>query len=350
MSKPRYHAPSKILIIRFGSLGDIVHGLPAQQELHRLWPEAEIHWLAEKPYESLLDTVPFISRVWTSQLKKWKKSFTGIGHISRLIRELRIENFDLIYDFQGLIKSAVTARLAGGGKTVGFNKSLLREKAARFFYSNPTPLEPGNRHQVEYALDLACPPRFQGKAFAAIDFQYPRKCIEYIDREFEKLGIREAPVLLNPGAAWETKRWEINRFVKLAEMIREAGYPVIYTIGPGEDHLLERARELSSVPVNSFPTSIVQLSALCSRSGLMVAGDTGPLHLAVASGTPTVAVLGPAHAWRTGPFNPDDEIVQHKRPCPRPYSRTCPDHFCMDISVEKVFDAVMKRINKGART
>ena len=347
MSKSTLQTPSKILIIRFGSLGDIVHGLPAQQELHRLWPDAEIHWLAEKPYKPLLETVPFISRIWTSQLKLWRSSFSGIGQITRLIRGLRNEHFDLIYDFQGLLKSAVTAGLAGGGNSIGFDKSLLREKASRFFYSSPTPLEPGNRHQVEYALDLVNPPRFQGKASAVIYFQYPRQTIEYLERELAKIGVSSPPVLLNPGAAWETKRWDADRFVKLAELIQEAGYPVIYTIGPGEEPLLEEARELSPLPVNSFSTSIVQLSALCSRSLLMVAGDTGPLHLAVASGTPTVAILGPAHAWRTGPFNPKDEIVQHERLCPRPYSRTCPDHFCMDISVEKVFDAVMRRIKKG---
>ena len=350
MSKSNSPSPAKILIIRFGSLGDIVHGLPAQQELHRLWPEAEIHWLAEKPYQPLLDTVPFINKIWTSQLKKWRKTPSGIGHLKRLIMGLRAERFDLIYDFQGLLKSAITARLSGGGRSLGFNKSLLREKAARFFYTDPIYLEPGNRHQVEYALDLVCPPRFRGKASAAIDFHYPPECVEYLDQELKKLGINAPPVLLNPGAAWETKRWDINRFVKLAEKIQAAGYPVIYTTGPGENHLLEKARELSSARVNSFPTSIVQLSALCSRSALMVAGDTGPLHLAVASGTPTVAILGPAHAWRTGPYNPLDIIVKHERPCPRPYSRTCPDaeHFCMDICVEKVFDAVMKRINKRA--
>ncbi len=347
MSKSTFHTPSKILVIRFGSLGDIVHGLPAQQELHRLWPDAEIHWLAEKPYKALLETVPFISRVWTSQLKLWRSSFSGIGKIAQLIRQLRNERFDLIYDFQGLLKSAVTARLAGGASSIGFDKPLLREKASRFFYSSPTHLEPGNRHQVEYTLDLVKPPRFQGKASAVIDFKYPRPIIEYLEQELDKTGVSSPPVLLNPGAAWETKRWGINRFVKLAELIQEAGYPVIYTIGPGEEPLLEKARELSSLPVHSFPTSIVQLSALCSLSRLMVAGDTGPLHLAVASGTPTVAILGPAHAWRTGPFNPEDEIVRHERLCPRPYSRTCSDHFCMDIPVEKVFNAVMKRIDKG---
>lgn len=325
-----------------------MHGLPAQQELHRLWPNAEIHWLAEHPYRPLLEMVPFINRVWTARLKEWRKSFRGIRKLASLVKALRNEEYDLVYDFQGLLKSAVMSRLAGGKSSMGFDKPLLRETAARFFYSDPTPLEEGERHQVEYALDLVNPPRFHGRVSAAIDFIYPPGCEAYINSELEKAGINSPPVLLNPGAAWETKRWDVERFVRLAEKIQEAGYPVVYTTGPGEEHLLEAARRLSSLPVISFPTTITQLSSLCSRSRLMVAGDTGPLHLAVASGAPTVAILGPAHAWRTGPFNPMDETVQHERPCPRPYSRTCENHFCMDIPVEKVFEAVMRRIGKGA--
>jgi len=344
MNDPVSPRTPKILIVRFGSLGDIVHALPAMQELHRIHPEAEIHWLAEEPYRPLLETVPHLHRVWTSRMKKWRKQLRGIGCYRDLVRRLRAEKFDLVYDFQGLIKSAATAWLAGGKETIGFERELLREKAARIFYSRPTALEPGQRHQVEYALDLVRPPRFQGRSSAAIGFRYPAECLDYVDRELRKAGIESPPVLLNPGAAWETKRWDIGRFAKLGELISGAGYPVIYTIGPGEEQLLEEARRLSALPVRSFPTSMVQLSALCSRSLLMVGGDTGPLHLAVASGTPAVALIGPAHAWRTGPFHPDDEVVSHERPCPHPYSRTCKDHFCMDIPVERVFAAVVRRI------
>ena len=346
MSSSNHRNPEKILIVRFGSLGDIVHGLPAQQELHRKYPEAEIHWLAEAPYRELLETVPFISRVWESRLKKWRKSPSGLRHYAALVKNLRKERFDLVYDFQGLFKSAVTARLARGTETIGFNREWLREPGARHFYSRPISLEPGPRHQVEYALDLVSPPRFRGFTSARIDFRYPPGCLEYLEKQLSRIGTDDAPVLLNPGAAWETKRWDIERFVKLSTLLEREGYPVLYTIGPGEEELLARARDLSPVPVLSFPTSILQLSALCSRSRLMVAGDTGPLHLAVASGTPTIAILGPAHPWRTGPFNPEDIAVTHEKPCPRPYSRTCDDHFCMDIPVEKVLEAALLRLNK----
>jgi len=347
MNNSRATNPSKILIVRFGSLGDIAHGLPAQQELHRKWPEAEIHWLAEKPYKPLLEITPFISRVWTAEMKKWRKKLQGISQFKTLLQQLRAEKFDLVYDFQGLLKSAVTSRLSGGRRIIGFDKSLLREKPARFFYTESRKLEPGNRHQVDYALDLASPPRFKGNASAVINFQYPADCLEYIKQSLSALEINSPPILLNPGAAWVTKRWDPERFVELADKLEKDGYPVVYTTGPGEEELLEAVRQLSSNPVKTFPTTIVQLSALCARAALMVAGDTGPLHLAVASGTPSVAILGPAHSWRTGPFNPRDEVVTHEKSCPRPYSRTCPDHFCMDIPVERVYKAVRRRIAKG---
>lgn len=336
----------KILIVRFGSLGDIVHGLPAAGELDRRYAGARIDWLCERPYQELLESVPFISRVWGADTKKWRKSISGLRSYSRLVKKLREETFDLVYDFQGLMKSALTARLAKGGETIGFDKAQLREKPSRFFYDRPVTIAPGKRHQVEYALDLVSPPRFMGRASARISFKYSTECLNYLKHHLARNKILEPPVLLNPGAAWETKRWELERFVKLGELLQKTGFPVIWTIGPGEEKLLEKARRLSTVPVVSFPTSILQLSALCSRSRLMVAGDTGPLHLAVASGTPTVAILGPALPWRTGPFHPDDEIVMHQKTCPRPYSRTCKDHFCMDISVEDVFTASLRRLEK----
>jgi ADP-heptose:LPS heptosyltransferase len=262
-----------------------------------------------------------------------------------LVGSLRRERFDLAVDFQGLIKSAFLARLSKARKVIGFPRSRLREKAARHFYTSTVPTEHGQRHQVEANLDLVHPPRFPEDASSLIPFAPPEPDCKYVDENLDQLEISR-PILLNPGAGWETKRWAAGRFAELAVKIEEdLGLPTLFTYGPGEEHLIaEVSHTMGPDRVRSFPTSIVQLAALCQRSRMMIAGDTGPLHLAVALATPTVAILGPAFAWRTGPFNPQDKVVCHSRPCPFPYKRECEDHFCMDISAESVFAAVVQRL------
>ena len=155
------------------------------------------------------------------------------------------------------------------------------------------------------------------------------------------------PILINPGAGWVTKRWPMKSYAQLFIKIREElDLPVIFTYGPGEELLIEQIRsEADSYPLATFPTNILQLSALCRCSRLLVGGDTGPLHLAVSLETPTVAILGPTAAWRNGPFNPQDEIIKRDLPCSESYKRTCDQFICMDISVQQVFDAIVRRLD-----
>jgi len=335
----------RILIVRLGSLGDIIHTVPAQQYLAKRHPEAEIHWLVEPPYDQLLSHVPNIKRIWKADTKRWRKDLTSLSEPRALIRELKAQSFDLAIDFQGLVKSALLTRLTGAKRVIGYQRKRLREPLAAWFYNEPTQIEDGQRHHIEYLLDLADPPRFRAQASAEMPLALPAAANRYVDKHLERLQAKN-PILLNPGAGWETKRWPAERFALLGQMVQEKlGIPVIITYGPAEQDLVDLIQKRTQPdPLKAFPTDLLQLAALCCRSRLMVAGDTGPLHLSVALGLPTVAVLGPAHAWRTGPFNRSDVIVQHERPCPHPYKRTCSEHFCMDISVEQVFSGITTRL------
>jgi len=337
----------KILIVRLGSLGDIIHAIPAQQSLCSQLPGVEIHWLTEPPYAELLGNIPGIAKVWIADTKSWRNKFSSFLESRGIFRKLRQERYDVVFDFQGLLKSALLSRLSGSACVAGFAKPWLREKAACYFYTHPVELEVGNKHQVEVCLDLINPPLHTGSADADIHLRVPDNVNAYIEHQLDRLGITE-PVLLNPGAGWSTKRWAIERFARLADLIEtNLQIPVLFTYGPGEESLIdEAAQAMKSEKLRSFPTSILELAALCSRSRLMVAGDTGPMHLAVAMNTSTVALIGPGYSWRTGPFNPLDQTVQHERPCPTPYKRSCRNHFCMDIRVEEVYRAVVTRLSR----
>jgi len=333
----------KILIVRLGSLGDIVHTLPAQQSLHHCLPDAEIHWLTESAYAQLVEAVPGVTRVWVAGLRKWSWQ-SSTRPFLHLMRALRREHFDLAFDFQGLVKSAVVARVSGARMVAGFGVELTRERLASAFYSHQAATKPGEKlHVVDLNLRLAHQPGCVNGAGPIIPLRIPDACSRLVRQELAKHGIKQ-PILLNPGAGWVTKLWPATQYAALAHRIQqELGIPVVLTYGPGEERVVE-AFQQAGANVFSFPTSIMELAALCRESRLMVAGDTGPLHLAVALGIPTVAVMGPSAVWRNGPYTTADIVVKRQLPCSDCYKRTCDKFICMDIPVEQVFQAVKERL------
>lgn len=341
-------APRKILIVKLGSFGDIIHTIPAQQRIHHHYPDTEIHWLTEPPYAELLRHIPGIQRVWTADTKQWRQQIISLSESVRLIRSLRHQHFDLALDFQGLVKSATLARLSGARKVIGFSREQSREPASAYFYSTTLPGDNGSKsHAIEINLELT---RFldcsSNGASALIPLNIPEAAFSYVDRQLELAGMTN-PVLINPGAGWITKRWPAPNYGRLLlKLQQQLNLSVMVTFGPGEDELVEQMEAAAGIHLVAFPTDFFQLAALCRRSKLMVAGDTGPLHLAVALGTPTVAILGPTAPWRNGPFVSEDVIVKRYLPCSDSYKRTCDQFICMDIPVEDVFDAVVQRLGR----
>ncbi len=333
----------KILIVRLGSLGDIIHTLPAQQLLHHCLPHAEIHWLTESAYAPLVEAVPGVTRVWVAGLRKWSWQ-SSPQPLARLIRALRREHFDMAFDFQGLLKSAVVARVSGARLVAGFGAELTRERLASAFYSHQAAAKPGeNLHVVDLNLRLAHQPGCANGVGPIIPLRIPDASTRLVRQELTKHGIKQ-PILLNPGAGWVTKLWPASQYAALAHRIEQKlGIPVVLTYGPGEERVVE-AFQQAGANVLSFPTSIMELAALCRESRLMVAGDTGPLHLAVALGTPTVAIMGPSAVWRNRPYTAADIVVKRQLPCSGCYKRTCDKFICMDIPVEQVFEAVKERL------
>ncbi len=338
----------KILVVRLGALGDIVLTIPAQQLLRRSFPDARFHWLAEPPYRPLLECVPGIERVWTADTKAWRSSVAKARTLPRLVSSLRAEHFDEAIDFQGLLKSALLARLSGADRIRGFARREVREKAASLFYTDRITTSRARRHQVLHHADLVDPPACSGDISARFPLILPQEIEDRLSDRLHRI-VSEPPLLLNLGGGWETKRWPPERFAELGRRVeRQLGIPVLFTIGPGEEELARRALAAAGAPrERCLQTGLLELAALCRESRMMVAGDTGPLHLAVALGLPTVAILGPALPWRTGPFEPADEVVLHSRRCPHPYRRVCRDHFCMDIPAEVVFEAVVRRLDRA---
>ena len=342
----------RLLVVRLTSLGDVVHAIPAVAALRRAFPAAHIDWLVGDRCRELVELVPVIDRCLATP------RFPAAA-FPRLLRTLRAARYDAAIDFQGLLKSAVLARGSGAGRVIGFGRGQVRERAARLFYTE-TPDIGGPAHVIDRNLAL-------GAALGA-----PREPAEFpidsprsaaVERARAALGRPESReyALLNPGAAWPSKRWPAERFGALARRLwREHGLRSVVAWGPGERTLAERVVAASDAAAAAAPpTRIADLVALSRAAAVMVAGDTGPLHVAAAVGTPVVGIYGPTDPRRNGPWSAADAVVSPTGGCrcrqDRPAAsgvavRRCTRaESCMAaIPVEEVAAAVTRRIG-GAR-
>ena len=327
------------LIIRLGSLGDIIHGIPAAAALRQHFPNARLDWMVDPRYIGLLELVEGIDHCIPFDPRDLMRG----AHAWSVLRDLRRTRYDAVIDLQGLLKSAVLARLAGGGRTIGFPEAHLREPHARFFYTD-TPDPGAATHVIEKGLGLL---RALDVTTTAVRFplRIPQTAIGVqIEAEFGSKGY----ALLNPGAAWPNKRWPAARFGAVASAIhRDHGSRSVVMWGPGEEPLAARVVAASAGAAEAAPpTTIADIVAIAHGARLMVSGDTGPLHVAGAVGTPLVALFGPTLPERNGPWAPGDVTLSRVATCSCLYERRCNRAApCIDdITVDEVVQAVRRRL------
>jgi ADP-heptose:LPS heptosyltransferase len=262
------------------------------------------------------------------------------------IAALRRERYDVVLDLQGLVKSAVVARFAGGSETIGFPAAELREPAARFFYTR-TGSVPAAVHVVHKNLALL--------ASIGVTAGEPRFALQVpADDTMDRLADSFAPggfIAVNPGAGWPNKRWPPERFGQAAAALNRAhGVRAVVLWGPGEESLARTAADASGgVAVMAPATSIRGLFRLLGRARLMIAGDTGPLQIAAAVGAPVVGLFGPTDAWRNGPWHDDDVTISRRASCDCHYERRCRRAAaCIDdITVDEVVAAAGARLTRA---
>jgi heptosyltransferase-1 len=341
---------SRFLVVRLGALGDIVHAIPVAAALRRAFPEARIDWLVGAKHRALLDLVPIIDRRLVINDRPLTRAGSGGASILSAIAELRRGRYDVALDLQGLLKSAVLARSSGASRVVGFGSRYLRERLARPFYTEV--YDPGRagmfdrteaKHVVRTNLGLLQP--------LGITVSTPEFPIERVDTAAARGARQESGgryALLNPGAAWPNKRWPPERFAAVARMLGERhGLRSIVLWGPGEETLAEMVVSAASGAARlAPPTTIADLVALTSGAALMVSGDTGPLHIAAALGTPVVGIYGPTRPARNGPWAANDITVSRDATCRCHHLRQCTlDVMCLlDIAVDEVGAAVERRL------
>jgi lipopolysaccharide heptosyltransferase I len=303
----------RIAIIKLSSLGDVVHALPVAHALRRALPSAHLTWVVEaREYAILRDhpdldaVVPVDTRLWRRLIWRPAGARQVLGKVGRLRERIRRASFDVAIDLQGLLKSGLLTAYTGAPLRIGFSAGRCRERWNALFTNRHVTPPDSARHVVEQYLALLAP---LGIEPGPAEFHVPGPAAA--ERRIEELLVKEGVkpgdrlVAINPGAGHPRKRWSVARFGALAERLAtEAGARLLLLWGPDEAHM---AREISlALPGQSAllapPTDLGELVALLKRCRLMIANDTGPLHLAAALGTPSLGLYGPTLAERNGPY------------------------------------------------
>ena len=340
----------KILIVKLGSIGDIVHTLPALGAIRRAIPESEISWVVEGRSAEILRGNALIDNlieVDTQSLRGGMVIEDILLNVSKQIRDLRKFKFDIALDFQGLWKSAAIAKISGARRRWGFAREALREPSSRILLTDTVDV-PTRIHVIEKNLALAA---------AALDIAVPKAGFEFsiatppADKSEAAAIISLAGAkfaVLNPAGGWVTKLWRADKFGLLADRLwLEKGLVPLVVTGPRERHLAEEVAASSVTGKIQFAEpSLKGFYELVKSASVYVGGDTGPTHIAIAAGAPVVGLFGPTEWWRNGSPDPLDVCIERtdigcRVDCHR---RTCDNWICMDSGIDAVFDAVSLRL------
>jgi lipopolysaccharide heptosyltransferase I len=341
--------PPSVLVVRLGALGDIVHALPLAAALRAAAPASRIDWLVDVRHRAILDHVDGLDAVIAIDTRR----AAGPTGVVPVVRRLRAAAYDVAVDAQGLIKSALLAHLAGARRVVGLATRHLREPPARWAYDDT--VVPAGVHVVDKAIALA---RALGAPDGPPRFALRPAATDAVERARRSLGLTAGQpfVVLNPGAAWPNKRWPADRFGALARRVHARhGWPSVVTWGPGEERLAAEvvaaahAGGPAGIAAAAPPTALGELIALVAAARLVVSGDTGPLHLAAAVGTPIVGLYGPTDPARNGPWSAADVTLSRNATCACHHQRRCTAPvWCLGtLSVDDVAAAVDRRVAGG---
>ncbi len=330
----------KILIVRVGAMGDVLHALPAVVALRNARPDWEIDWVVTPNWSSLLvdgeGVGPVVRRVHLAETKKWSKapaSPVTLRSIFELRGALRSENYDLVVDMQGTLRSAVIGRMSGSRQFAGYSDP--REPLAARFYK--TPLKREGRHVIEQGAALlgeAC-----GVSLQPGRVELPHE--EWADRwAAEEVGDRRT-CLLAAGAGWPAKCWAAKKYGALAIELKAMGMDVVVNAPRKDDALAAAVVETSGGAARVVVCNVTGLIALMRRMVLLVGGDSGPTHLAAALGIPLVALFGPTDPERNGPRGPGAVAVLRDAASVTSYKRSnAEDAGLAKLSVDTVVEAV----------
>jgi lipopolysaccharide heptosyltransferase I len=335
----------RFLIVRLTSLGDLVHTIPAVAALRASFPTATIDWVVDERYLPLVEMVTCINE--TIPLGR------SISDVLGCIGRLRRARYTCALELQGTYRSAVLAWLSGVRRRIGRAREATREPGAELFYTDR--VVPTGRHIVDMTVDLAVRAGARPQTEPQFPLRVPENALRAVREKLACDGITGNYVVISPGGGWKSKCWPPERFDTLAaELLRRDGLRSVVNIAPGEEDLAAEIVHAAGKPAPPVVSvAIPELAALLAQARLVVAGDTGPLHLAAALGTRVVGLFGATDAERNGPV-PRGLVLQNVSGPPPEYVRgdyvrlNTFSEAMLSLSVEQVLAAVEQEIGVNA--
>ena len=333
----------RILIVRLGSMGDILHSLPVLASLEESFPSWEVDWLVEPRWRPLLEGIGYLSNIMNLDTLGWRKDPLSAGSWNGLrdaIGTLRERRYDCALDLQASIKSAAACYLSGAREILGFEMPWLKEPACGVFYTRRVAAT-GTTHMVETNLALATA---LGAKSGPVQFPLPPGDAEQLPEGLSGHGW----AVVNPGAGWRSKLWPAERYAEVCDVLGERySLPVVLNCGPGEEELARQVtRACEQARPCVFLGEIPGLIALLRRSRLMIGPDTGPVHLAAALGVPTVGLFGPTDPRRNGPYGARQKSLRPEGASTSHSRSTSSAEIMEQIPTAQVLEAIQEVLEK----
>jgi heptosyltransferase I len=338
----------RLLVVRLGAMGDILHSMPAVTALRQAHPEWTIGWAIEPQWRGLFCAnesepgtpgMPLVDRLHMVPAKQWAKSPLNpatLSDIRRVRREVREMRYDIAVEMQGAVRAAMVARWARTGRVIG--EAGPREFAAKWLFDEKVATH--GVHVIEQSRDVA-------NAIFGESLPVPLPLLPCDPAAEAKAAQLQQPfVLLSPGAGWGAKRWPAERYGAVARRLAEAGYAVVINSGPAEAYLAQQIVESSGGEPHVLNPDMAELIAVTRRASLAIAGDTGPLHLACALGKPVVGIYGPTDPARNGPFHCSSRVLRHPESVRDHSRRSEPEAGLLTITPEAVTDAALELLRE----
>ena len=329
----------RILIIRTSALGDVVHALPVLAALRRHLPGAHVGWLVEEAFAPLLEGHPDLDEILPARLRAWRhRLFEGRawGEAREFWRRLDGFRPDVVLDLMGSHKAGLLAAATFADRRLGLDRVDRREPSSAIWLSETVPAR--GRHAVDRMLSVldalplpAEPADFAGDKLVGRTADFGGE----LPRDF---------VLMHPRTAWANKNYPLEDWAEVARyLVSEEGLDVVVGWGPGEEDAAKTVAEASG-RARTLPAlaSLPELVELSRQARIVIGGDTGPVHLAHALGTPVVCVMGPTDPDVNGPYAMPELAVVHKLPCSFCYKRFESAKPCLlNIRPEHVIEHVL---------
>lgn len=315
--------PAKILMIKPSAIGDVVHTLPILNLLRKRFPNAKISWLLTPACAGLLEGHPMLDEIILFERKRFGESWRNPSAAKGLFsfaRDLRDRKFDLVIDLQGLLRSGWLTWQTGAPVRVGFANA---REFAWIAYTHRVKIATMQQHAIERYLRVA---EALGCGRAPVEFPFATNDADRQHVATLLADIGPLAVLL-PGTNWATKRWPIDYFAQLVAPLRE-NHRLAVVVAGGPD-VSSLAKLIPDAVDLTGKTNLRQLTALLERADLVIANDSGPMHIASALGKKLITIFGPTNPIRTGPFQRLDTVIRLDIACSPCYSRECSHHSCM---------------------